>query len=92
MSQAKPYQLAFTLQGHSSDVRTLTAPDSRVPLLVSGSRDGSAILWGPPVSGQGAWDVKLRVEAPEKRYVGAVGMTQWQGEGEKAHLVRCARS
>jgi phospholipase A-2-activating protein len=47
---------------------------------LSGSRDGSALLWGP---GKGKeWDVKLRVEAPEKKYVSCVGMTRWQGEGE----------
>lgn len=74
------YELAFQLHGHASDVRTLCAPSPDIPLLISGSRDGSALLWGP---GRGKeWDVKLRVEAPEKKYVSCVGMTKWQGEGE----------
>lgn len=74
------YELAFQLHGHASDVRTLCAPSPDIPLLISGSRDGSALLWGP---GRGKeWDVKLRVEAPEKKYVSCVGMTRWQGEGE----------
>ena len=74
------YELAFQLHGHASDVRTLCAPSPDIPLLISGSRDGSALLWGP---GRGKeWDVKMRVEAPEKKYVSCVGMTKWQGEGE----------
>lgn len=75
------FQLAFSLHGHSSDVRSIVAPSPDIPLLLSGSRDGSALLWGP--SGKGReWDVKLRVEAPEKKYVSCVGMTRWEGEGE----------
>ena len=78
--QQQPYELAFQLNGHASDVRTLCAPSPDIPLLISGSRDGSALLWGP---GRGSeWDVKLRVEAPEKKYVSCVGMTKWGGEGE----------
>ncbi len=91
---AQPYQYAFTLHAHSSDVRHLHAPSPGVPLLLSASRDGSACLWGPssaPASGFGAgggaegageWDVKLRVEGPEKRFVSCVGMVRAQGEGE----------
>lgn len=80
MSQPSSYELAFQLHGHASDVRTLCAPSPDIPLLLSGSRDGSALLWGP---GKGKeWDVKLRVEAPEKKYVSCVGMIRWQGEGE----------
>jgi len=30
------------------------------------------------------WDVKLRVEGPEKQFVNAVAMTRFQGEGEPA--------
>lgn len=76
------YELAFQLHGHASDVRALCAPSPDIPLLISGSRDGSALLWGP---GRGnEWDVKLRVEAPEKKYVSCVGMTKWQGEGESS--------
>lgn len=79
MSSSAPYELAFQLHGHTSDVRHLSAPSPDVPLLLSGSRDGSALLWGP---GKGReWDVKLRVEAPEKKYVSCVGMTRWEGEG-----------
>jgi hypothetical protein len=85
MSSAAPYELAFQLHGHASDVRTLCAPSPDIPLLLSGSRDGSALLWGP---GKGKeWDVKLRVEAPEKKYVSCVGMTRWQGEGESVFEV-----
>ncbi|EIW66002.1 hypothetical protein TREMEDRAFT_41188 [Tremella mesenterica DSM 1558] len=76
---ASPYQLAFSLHGHSSDVRCIHAPSPGVPLLLSGSRDGSAILWGPSASGK-EWDVKLRVEAPEQKYVSCVGMVKYQGE------------
>jgi WD40 repeat protein len=80
MPDQQPYELAFQLHGHASDVRTLHAPSPDIPLLISGSRDGSALLWGP---GRGKeWDVKLRVEAPEKKYVSCVGMTRWNGEGE----------
>ena len=79
----KPYQLAFTLHGHASDVRNLCAPSPQIPLLLSASRDGSAIVWGP--SGKGGegseWDVKMRVEGPEKRFVSCVGMTRHNGEG-----------
>jgi WD40 repeat protein len=79
------YELAFQLHGHASDVRTLCAPSPDIPLLISGSRDGSALLWGP---GRGKeWDVKLRVEAPEKKYVSCVGMTRWQGEGESPYTL-----
>jgi phospholipase A-2-activating protein len=79
MPKSAPYELAFQLHGHASDVRSLCAPSPDVPLLLSGSRDGSALLWGP---GRGKeWDVKLRVEAPEKKYVSCVGLTKWQGEG-----------
>ncbi|WVF71170.1 hypothetical protein IAT40_005968 [Kwoniella sp. CBS 6097] len=74
-----PYQLAFTLHGHASDVRNLCAPSPEIPLLLSGSRDGSAIVWGPS-SRSKEWDVKLRVEGPEKRYVSCVGLTRWNGE------------
>lgn len=79
-AQPPPYQLAFTLQGHAADVKTLAAPSPDVPLLLSGSRDGSAILWGP--SRDGMWDVKLRVEGPEKQFINAVAMTRFQGEGK----------
>lgn len=83
MSNPAPYELAFQLHGHASDVRSLCAPSPDVPLLLSGSRDGSALLWGP---GRGReWDVKLRVEAPEKKYVSCVGLTKWQGEGKLSH-------
>ncbi|ORY26315.1 putative phospholipase A-2-activating protein [Naematelia encephala] len=74
-----PYQFAFALHGHASDVRNICAPSPEVPLLLSGSRDGSAIVWGPSSRGR-EWDVKLRVEAPEKRYVSCVGMVRWGGE------------
>ena len=86
MSSPTPYQLAFALHGHSSDVRNLCAPSPGLPLLLSGSRDGSAIVWGPsPKGGEGGeWDVKLRVEGPEKRFVSCVGMARWNGEGELA--------
>ncbi|WVQ99687.1 hypothetical protein IAU59_006826 [Kwoniella sp. CBS 9459] len=74
-----PYQLAFALHGHASDVRNLCAPSPQIPLLLSGSRDGSAIVWGPS-SRSKEWDVKLRVEGPEKRYVSCAGLTRWNGE------------
>lgn len=82
MTSPAPYELAFQLHGHASDVRHIAAPSPDIPLLLSGSRDGSALLWGP---GKGReFDVKLRVEAPEKKYVSCVGMTKWQGEGKSA--------
>ncbi|WVQ79673.1 hypothetical protein IAT38_001773 [Cryptococcus sp. DSM 104549] len=74
-----PYQIAFTLHGHASDVRNLSAPSQGIPLLLSASRDGSAIVWGPSQKSR-EWDVKLRVEGPEKRYVSCVGMTRSNGE------------
>ncbi|WRT66660.1 uncharacterized protein IL334_003620 [Kwoniella shivajii] len=74
-----PYQLAFTLHGHAADVRNLCAPSPGLPLLLSASRDGSAIVWGPS-SRSKEWDVKLRVEGPEKRFVSCVGMTRWNGQ------------
>ncbi|ORX35613.1 PLAA family ubiquitin binding-domain-containing protein [Kockovaella imperatae] len=79
---APQYQLAFTLHGHASDVRNLCSPSPHIPLLLSASRDGSAIVWGPSGrDGEGSeWDVKLRVEGPEKRFVSCVGMTRWNGE------------
>ncbi|CAD6591836.1 MAG: hypothetical protein TREMPRED_000211 [Tremellales sp. Tagirdzhanova-0007] len=76
---APPYQLAFSLHGHASDVRHLCCPSSGVPLLLSASRDGSAIVWGPGAKGK-EWDVKMREEGPEKRFVSCVGMVRWQGE------------
>ena len=75
-----PYQLAFSLHGHASDVRALCCPGSNVPLLLSASRDGSAIVWGPSAKGK-EWDVKMRVEGPEKRYISCVGMVRFRGEG-----------
>lgn len=79
MSGQQPYQLAFTLQGHAGDVRSLSAPSPDVPLLLSSSRDGSAIVWGP--SRDGMWEVKLRVEGPERKYVSCVGLTRHGGQG-----------
>ncbi|WVR06773.1 hypothetical protein IAU60_003808 [Kwoniella sp. DSM 27419] len=76
---APSYQLAFTLHGHAADVRNLCAPNPQIPLLLSASRDGSAILWGPSQKSQ-EWDAKLRVEGPEKRFVSCVGMTRYNGE------------
>ncbi|WWC94553.1 hypothetical protein V866_001399 [Kwoniella sp. B9012] len=74
-----PYQLAFTLHGHAADVRNLCAPSPDIPLLLSASRDGSAIVWGPSSKSK-EWDVKLRVEGPEKRFVSCVGMTRSDGQ------------
>ncbi|WWC89009.1 uncharacterized protein L201_003926 [Kwoniella dendrophila CBS 6074] len=74
-----PYQLAFTLHGHAADVRNLCSPSPDIPLLLSASRDGSAIVWGPSNKSK-EWDVKLRVEGPEKRFVSCVGMTRWNGQ------------
>lgn len=48
---AQQYQYAFTVQAHTSDVRHILAPQAGVPLLLSGSRDGSACLLGPSSSG-----------------------------------------
>lgn len=78
---AKPYQLAFTLHGHSSDVRAVAVPDPSKPLLLSASRDGSAIVWGPSTNGKD-WDAKVRVEELERNYVSCVTSVNWQGEGE----------
>ncbi|KIR59591.1 phospholipase A-2-activating protein [Cryptococcus bacillisporus CA1873] len=75
----KQYKLAFSLHGHASDVRNVTAPSQEVPLLLSASRDGSAIVWGPSNASR-EWDVKLRVEGPEKRYVSCTGMVSWGGQ------------
>lgn len=77
-----PYELAITLQGHSSDVRNIVAPQPGVPLLLSGSRDGTAILWGPSSKDQAEWDMKLQVQGPEGRYISCVGMVRAGGEGE----------
>lgn len=82
MSHPIPYDLAFTLHAHSSDVRNLCVPSPGVPLLLSGSRDGSACVWGPPSNGGREWDVKLRVEGPEKRFISCTGMVRSNGEGE----------
>lgn len=79
---ADPYKLAFTLHGHSSDVRNLAVPNTEVPLLLSASRDGSAIVWGPSSSGGSEWDAKLRVEELERKYVSCVTMVNYQGQGE----------
>ncbi|BEJ16389.1 hypothetical protein CspHIS471_0509940 [Cutaneotrichosporon sp. HIS471] len=76
---AKPYQLAFTLHGHSSDVRAVAVPNPSKPLLLSASRDGSAILWGPSTNGKD-WDAKLRVEELERDYVSCVTSVHYQGD------------
>ena len=76
------YQLGFSLHGHASDVRDIAAPAFGLPLLLSASRDGSAIVWGP--SRDGMWEAKLRVEGPEKRYVSCVGMIRANGNGALA--------
>lgn len=76
-----PYELALTLQGHSSDVRHILAPQPGVPLLLSGSRDGSGILWGPSSRDPAEWDMKLQVQGPEGRYISCVGMVRHSGEG-----------
>lgn len=83
----KQYKLAFSLHGHAADVRNVTAPSQQVPLLLSASRDGSAIVWGPSNASR-EWDVKLRVEGPEKRYVSCVGMTRWGGQGGSCQASR----
>jgi phospholipase A-2-activating protein len=77
-----PYELATTLQGHSSDVRHILAPQAGVPLLLSGSRDGSAIVWGPTAQDPAEWDMKLQVHGPENKYISCVGMVRANGEGE----------
>jgi phospholipase A-2-activating protein len=77
---APPYKLAFTLHGHSADVRNLAIPNAEVPLLLSASRDGSAIVWGPS-PGSKEWDAKLRVEELERKYVSCVTMVNYQGQG-----------
>lgn len=76
------YQLAFTLHGHSEDVRNIAAPNPEVPMLLSASRDGSAIVWGPSASGTD-WDAKLRVEELERRYVSCCTLVKWHGEGKR---------
>ncbi|KAK1923997.1 WD40-repeat-containing domain protein [Papiliotrema laurentii] len=76
------FQLAMTLHGHSADVKALNAPSPDVPLLLSGSRDGSAIVWGP--GRDGLWEVKLRAQGPEGKYVNSVGMVR---QGGQAHLL-----
>jgi phospholipase A-2-activating protein len=73
------FQLAMTLHGHSADVKALNAPSPDVPLLLSGSRDGSAIVWGP--GRDGLWEVKLRAQGPEGKYVNSVGMVRQGGQG-----------
>ena len=77
------YELAFTLHGHTSDVRHICSPSPDIPLLLSGSRDGSAIVWGPSSKEPegAAWEIKMRVEGPEKKFISCVGMVRWQGEG-----------
>lgn len=75
------YQLAFALHGHASDVRHICCPNPDIPLLLSASRDGSAIVWGPSSKGK-EWDVKMRVEGPEKRFISCVGMVRYEGEGQ----------
>ncbi|TYJ54476.1 hypothetical protein B9479_004895 [Cryptococcus floricola] len=74
-----PYKLAFSLHGHAADVRALSTPNAGIPLLLSASRDGSALVWGPSTSSR-EWDVKLRVEGPEKRYLSCAALTTWNGE------------
>jgi phospholipase A-2-activating protein len=75
----KPYQLAFTLHGHSADVRNLSVPNANTPLLVSASRDGSAIVWGPASTGK-EWAAKLRVEELERRYVSCATAVNYDGQ------------
>ena len=74
------FKLAMTLHGHSGDVKALSAPSQDVPLLLSASRDGSAILWGP--GRDGLWEVKLRAQGPEGKYVNSVGMVRYDGQGK----------
>jgi phospholipase A-2-activating protein len=76
----KPYKLALTLHGHSADVRNLSVPDARAPLLVSASRDGSAIVWTPG-AGNG-WNARLRVEALEREFVNCATAVTVDGQGE----------
>ncbi len=83
-----PYELALSLQGHSSDVRHILAPSPGIPLLLSGSRDGTAILWGPSAR-DGEWDMKLQVQGAEGRYVSCVGMVRAGGEGEWTARLLC---
>lgn len=68
---AKQYQLAFTLHGHSSDVRNLCVPNTKESVLLSASRDGSAIAWGPGSTSKD-WDAKVRAEELERRFVSCV--------------------
>lgn len=80
-AMAKPYQLALTLHGHSADVRSLAAPNAKQPLLISASRDGSAIVWGPSSNGKD-WDAKLRVEELERRFVNCATLVNYRGQRE----------
>lgn len=80
-TMAKQYQLAFTLHGHSSDVRNLCVPDVKEPILLSASRDGSAIAWGPG-SAHKDWDAKVRAEEIERRFVSCVTEVKSGGQSE----------
>ncbi|ODO08391.1 phospholipase A-2-activating protein [Cryptococcus wingfieldii CBS 7118] len=73
-----PYKLAFSLHGHAADVRHVATPNAGIPLLLSASRDGSALVWGPSTTCR-EWDVKLRVEGPEKRYLSCAALTRSHG-------------
>ncbi|KAL1411377.1 hypothetical protein Q8F55_002333 [Vanrija albida] len=76
----KDFKLALTLHGHSADVRYLNVPDPTVPLLLSSSRDGSAIVWGPSKDDPKQWDAKLRVEELERNYVSCVTLVRHGGQ------------
>lgn len=78
---AKQYQLAFTLHGHSSDVRNLCVPNSKESVLLSASRDGSAIAWGPGSTSKD-WDAKVRAEELERRFVSCVTAVTNGGQSE----------
>ncbi|WOO81219.1 Phospholipase A-2-activating protein [Vanrija pseudolonga] len=76
----KDFKLALTLHGHSADVRYLNVPDPTIPLLLSSSRDGSAIVWGPSNDDPKQWDAKLRVEELERNYVSCVTLVRYEGQ------------
>ncbi|KAG8963418.1 hypothetical protein FRC03_003007 [Tulasnella sp. 419] len=77
------FKLSATLQSHSSDVRSVVSPSPT--LVLSSSRDSSAIVWTRP--DESATFSPTTVYHPSSRFVNAVAYLQPTPEAPQGYLV-----
>ncbi|KAH6918330.1 phospholipase A-2-activating protein [Coprinopsis sp. MPI-PUGE-AT-0042] len=81
---SKGYKLSATLKGHSSDVRALAAPTN--DLVLSASRDTTAIAWNRSAPGSHEWTNETVLRAGS-RYINAVGFVPPTPDAPKGYAV-----